>query len=187
MECGEMKRSVEPEVLGDPLSHRVELGVAVVVPGDDQVGDLEPHVGLVPQVLEGVQHRPEMTHGDVLVEVVRKGLEVDVGSIHVGVELTPRLGAHVPGRHRHRLETAVWHASATSMAYSMNTTGSLYVKATVRQPRASAARAMLSGDAASASVSTSFDLGMLQFCRSGRQGCSPPCRTTAPTIRAGNY
>ena len=49
------------------------------------------------------------------------------------------------------------------MAYSAKITGSLYVKATLRQPRRSAARAIVSGDAASASVSTSFDLEMSQF------------------------
>ena len=41
--------------------------------------------------------------------------------------------------------------------------GSLYVKATLRQPSSTAAVAMASGEAASASVSISFDLEMSQF------------------------
>jgi len=46
-------------------------------------------------------------------------------------------------------------ASATSMAYSRNTTGSLYVKATLAHPRSRAARASVCGLARSASVSIS--------------------------------
>jgi hypothetical protein len=55
------------------------------------------------------------------------------------------------------------HASATSLAYSRKMTGSLYVNATLRQPSSSAARAIASGDAWSASVSISFDFEMSQF------------------------
>src|SRR6476659_6349691 len=56
-----------------------------------------------------------------------------------------------------------WHASATSLAYSRKITGSLYVNATLRAPSRCAARAMVSGAAWSASVSTSFDFEMSQF------------------------
>jgi hypothetical protein len=37
------------------------------------------------------------------VEVLGEGLEVDVGRVHLGEELAPRLGVDVAGRHRHRL------------------------------------------------------------------------------------
>jgi len=49
------------------------------------------------------------------------------------------------------------------MAYSRKMTGSLYVKATLRQPDPLAASAMSSGEAASARVSHSRDLEMSQF------------------------
>src|SRR6185503_20582815 len=54
-------------------------------------------------------------------------------------------------------------ASATSIAYSAKITGSLYVKATLRQPDAAAASAMPCGDAESISRSMSRDLEMSQF------------------------
>src|ERR671934_2543547 len=54
-------------------------------------------------------------------------------------------------------------ASATSIAYSRKMTGSLYVKATLAHPSASAAAAISPGEAASASVSISRDLEMSQF------------------------
>src|SRR5436190_2199838 len=55
------------------------------------------------------------------------------------------------------------HASAVSIAYSAKITGSLYVNATLRQPRSCAMRAIPSGEAASISVSISRDLLMSQF------------------------
>src|SRR5258705_12738849 len=54
-------------------------------------------------------------------------------------------------------------ASATSAAYSQKIVGSLYVKATLRQPISSATRARSSGVARSASVSVSRDLEMSQL------------------------
>src|SRR5947208_2786418 len=55
------------------------------------------------------------------------------------------------------------HASATSIAYSMKITGSLYVNATALQPSRSAAAARSAGDADEDSVSISRDLEMSQF------------------------
>ncbi len=45
----------------------------------------------------------------------------------------------------------------------MKIVGSLYVNATLRQPSSAAVRAMVSGDASSASVSISLDFEMSQF------------------------
>src|SRR5919106_1384272 len=56
-----------------------------------------------------------------------------------------------------------WQASATSAAYSQKITGSLYVKATLRQPIASAVAASAWGVARSARVSISRDFEMSQF------------------------
>src|SRR5579884_583200 len=57
----------------------------------------------------------------------------------------------------------LWQASATSAAYSQKIVGSLYVKATLRQPNSSATRAMSSGVERLASVSISRDLEISQF------------------------
>src|SRR5687767_7526580 len=54
-------------------------------------------------------------------------------------------------------------ASATSIAYSMKITGSLYVNATLRQPSRCASAASAAGDASEVSVSISRDLEMSQF------------------------
>ena len=54
-------------------------------------------------------------------------------------------------------------AAATSIAYSMKTTGSLYVNATLRQPSSSGGLRDALGRAESASVSISRDFEMSQF------------------------
>src|SRR5438067_12458472 len=64
-------------------------------------------------------------------------------------------------------------ASATSIAYSRNTTGSLYVNATLAQPSAAAASATAVGDAASARVSTSRDFEMSQFWQKRQERLQP--------------
>ena len=92
MERGEVQRHVGAEVLDDPARHRVELVVAVVLAGDEQRRDLDPHVGLVHEVLERVEHVAEVRAADVPVEVLGERLEVDVGGVHVRVELAARLG-----------------------------------------------------------------------------------------------
>src|SRR5262245_63431718 len=56
-----------------------------------------------------------------------------------------------------------WQAAATSIAYSMKITGSLYVNATLAHPSSSATSARRAGDAASARVSISLDFEMSQF------------------------
>src|SRR5882757_3999956 len=75
------------------------------------------------------------------------------------------------------------HASAASIAYSMNTTGSLYVNAMLAQPNLTAASARSSGLALSASVSISRDFDMSQFWQNLQarlQPAVPKDRTLVP-------
>ena len=124
---------------------------------------ISSQTGLVADVLERVEHRRELPRADRAVEAVGERLEVDVRRVHVGEELGARLGADVSRRDRHRLDPARVAGVAVSTAYSRKMTGSLYVKATLRQPSRSAVAAISSGDAASASVSISRDFEMSQF------------------------
>src|SRR6266540_4019758 len=106
MERGEMQRHVHAEMLGDPPGLRVDLGIAVVPARDEQRGDLHPDVRLLPEVHQGVKHRTEVARADPVVEVLGERLEVDVGGVHVRVQLTPGGRLDVPGGDRDRLDTA---------------------------------------------------------------------------------
>src|SRR3546814_10374479 len=80
MEGREMHRDVRPEMLHDPAGHGVDLRLAVVLAGDDQVGDLQPHRGLASQIDQRVEHRLQPALGDVAIEPLGERLEVDVRS-----------------------------------------------------------------------------------------------------------
>ena len=93
VKSGEMERHVRTQVLHDPTGHLVDLLLGVVLAGDDQVGDLEPDVGFLLQVNQGVQNRPQVPRTYPVVETLGEGLEVHVGRVHVAVELGSRLVA----------------------------------------------------------------------------------------------
>jgi hypothetical protein len=126
-------------------------------PGNEQRRDLEPDVGVVPQVLERLQYRLQVYRTGVGIETFGEALEIDVRCVHVRVELRPRLPADVSGGDGDGLIPRSRQAQETSIAHSRKTTGSLQVKATLAHPSACAASAIASGDAASASVSVSRD------------------------------
>ncbi len=97
MERREMVGDVRTQMLDDPLGHLVDLLIRIVEAGDEQGCDLEPHVRLVTHILEGVEHRSERTGACPVIELLCETLEIDVRSVHVGVELSAWFGIHVPG------------------------------------------------------------------------------------------
>ena len=104
MERGEVDRHVGAELLHDPRAHRLELGGGIVLSRDQQRGDLEPDVGLAFEIDERVEHGLQPRAAELHVELVGETLEVDVGGVHLGEELAPRVDADVAGGHRHRLD-----------------------------------------------------------------------------------
>ena len=57
--------------------------------------------------LERLQHGLQPAGADALVEVVGKGLQIDVGGVHVAVELDARPGVHVARGDGDRLQPAL--------------------------------------------------------------------------------
>ncbi len=92
-----MVRDVPSEMLDDPCGHLVDLLIRVVEPGDEQRGDLEPYVGFVPYVFEGLENRGERACARSVIELFGEGLQIDVRRIHVREELDARLRTHVSG------------------------------------------------------------------------------------------
>src|SRR5947208_1524177 len=68
---------------------------------------LVPVVRLVLEVDERVEHRLEMAGAGVAVELLGEALEVDIGGVHVRVELRSWIGANLPCCDRHRLDAAL--------------------------------------------------------------------------------
>ena len=84
----------------------MDLLVGVVLPGDEECGQLEPHVRLVLEVEQRLQDRLQVRSADLVIEALREGLEVHVGGVHVCVELGPWLGADIARRHSHALHAS---------------------------------------------------------------------------------
>src|SRR6516162_5126196 len=107
MECGEVHRYFDAEVVPNPRAFGGDFRVAVVASGNQQSGDLQPHLRLMPQVDQCVQDIVQMTDTDLAVEVFGERLQVDVGGVDVPVELGAGLPTHVSGRHRDGFDAQV--------------------------------------------------------------------------------
>src|SRR5690606_29795062 len=88
--------------LDRPLRHGLELGVRIVVPGDEQRRHLEPHARLVPQILERLEHRLQVPAAYFPVERLGETLEIDVGRVHAAKQLLARRVADVARGHGDR-------------------------------------------------------------------------------------
>jgi hypothetical protein len=100
VERREVQRHVGSQPLDDPARHRLDLVFTVVQAGDDEVRDLDPHVRLVHEVFERVEHGRELAGADVVVEALGERLEVHVRGVHVPVEFGARRGADLAGSDR---------------------------------------------------------------------------------------
>ena len=113
---------------------------------------------------QGLQHRVQGGKAHPGGEVAGESLQVHVRRVDVSEELRPRLRAHVPGRHRHRLDArlpaCIGHVDRVLQEDHRVVVGERDAAA---PPGRAAARAMVGGIAWSASVSVSRDLEMSQF------------------------
>ena len=107
MERGEVQRHIVAQVLQHPAAQLLELRVAIVQRRNDQVGDLEPHVGFVPQPPQRIEHRLQMRERDLAVERFGERLQIDVGGINVAVDVEECLARDVAVRHHHGVQAGV--------------------------------------------------------------------------------
>lgn len=95
MECGEVQRHVRPQMLAYPRAFGVQLGIVIVETGDEQRGELHPHVFafwgacLVDCIVNGREHVGQMCAGHFPIEIFGEAFEVDIGGVHGGVEVGP--------------------------------------------------------------------------------------------------
>jgi len=99
MKGREVERHLGAEVLREPLRELVDLGVGIVLAGNEQRRHLEPRTRLLLQVGKRLQHGPELPAADLAVEAFREALQVHVRRVHVPEKLLARGVGHVAGRH----------------------------------------------------------------------------------------
>ena len=85
MEGREVQRNLRAELVNEPAREPFQLARRVVLVGDQQGGDLEPDIGLLLDVDQGVEHIGQVAAAELPVEVLGEGLEVDVHRVHVAV------------------------------------------------------------------------------------------------------
>jgi len=104
VERREVQRHLIADVPEDPAAHPADILRVVVVAGDDEVRDLEPDVRLLPEPLEGVEHRLEVRVGDLAIELLGERLQVDVRGVHDLEERPAGLRCDVAGGDGDRLD-----------------------------------------------------------------------------------
>jgi len=107
MKCREMHGHIRPELLNHPCRHRLEFGVRVIFPRDEQRGKFQPGIGFVLHIFERFENRSEMTAADLVIKAFGERLEIYVGGIHRGKELGSGLRIHVVGGHGNSLNARV--------------------------------------------------------------------------------
>src|SRR6516164_114803 len=95
MKRSEVKWNIRPEIFKDPFSQLARLGRIVVQCRNHQVGDLEPHPRFLFQPLECVQNRLKMRECNFPVEILGKGLQVDVRRVDMLVNILKSLVSNV--------------------------------------------------------------------------------------------
>ena len=187
MERGEVQRHVRSELVGDPARHLLQLGVRIVLVRDQERRDLEPHPRLVPQIFERLEHRAQLGAADLAIEALGEAFEVDVGRIHVAVELRTRLRAHVAGRHGDAAHAAL-ATRIGDVDRVLHEDDRIVVR--VRDARAAEAPRRRREHAPDSRGRRACPSRATCSCPSSdktcRPDCSRQCRTTAPRCRAGN-
>ena len=114
VERREVQRNVRAQMLQNPVREPARFAGVVVQRRNHQVGDLEPDIGLVLEPLQRVEHGLEMGKRDLPVEVFAEGFQVDVGCVHVVIDIMESLAGDVAITDHYGAQ-AVFAGSATDI------------------------------------------------------------------------
>jgi len=120
-----MQRHIGTKGISHPAAQRIDLAVGIVLPRNQQCGDLEPDIGVPFEVDQRIQHAIERATADRAVETLGKRLQINICGVHMSEEFSARFGRDIAGGHRSVARPAAWQALAVSIAYSRKITGSL--------------------------------------------------------------
>ncbi len=107
MEGREVQRHVGANVLHDPLRHLIDLGLRVVLTRNQQIGELEPNIGLLLQVLDCFENRRQVSAAHLPVKPFSECFQVDVGGVHMPEKLFAGFLRDIAGRDRNGLDAVL--------------------------------------------------------------------------------
>ena len=163
MEGREVDRYIGAEFFDDPLRELFQLLLRIILAGNEQGRDLEPNIRVMLEIDERVEHRLKASSTQLLIEAFGESFEIDVRRIHVSIEFRAWLLTDIAGGHRNGSDARFPAPLRDIDGILMKDGGIVIGKRYAPQPSAAAVRAIVSGEAASASVSISRDLLMSQF------------------------
>ncbi len=100
----EMQRHIRPQMSQNPFGKLSRLCRIVIQGWNHQVGDLEPDRRLLHQPRQRLQHRLKMRQGNLPIEILGEGLEVDVRRVDVIVNVVERVVCDVTIGDHHRFQ-----------------------------------------------------------------------------------
>jgi len=92
-----VQRYVGTQLLHDPLRHRLNLGLGVVLARYEQCREFEPDIGFVFQVKQRVEYRLQMPAADFPIEAISERFQIDVRRVHEVEELIARSLGDIAG------------------------------------------------------------------------------------------
>src|SRR5438067_9900551 len=78
MKRREMPWHIRSEIFRKPLARAMQLGVAVVLAGNEQRRDFKPDIRFVPEIFQGIEHRTELSKTKPVIKGVGKSFEIDI-------------------------------------------------------------------------------------------------------------
>src|SRR5262245_33240310 len=92
-----MKRYSVAQIGYHPIAETLRFVGVVILAGDHQIGDLKPNIRFTLQPFERVQNWIEVGESELVIEPLREGFEIDVGSIDMPKHFWPSFRRNVPG------------------------------------------------------------------------------------------
>ena len=163
MKRREVQRHVRPEFFDDPFVSASSSASESFSPGISSVVISNQTCVSCLRYTSSVEHRLQVAGADFVVELFGETLEVDVGGVHVGVELGPRLVAHLARGDRNRLDPDRTAGLGHVDRVFHEDDGIVVREGHAATAELSGRSAISSGEAESASVSISRLLLMSQF------------------------
>lgn len=103
----EVYGNIDSKMFGDPIAHTTQFILRVVGVRNEQIGELEPNLGFMFEIDEGVEHGLKMGRRDPEIKFFGEGFEVNIGRIHVFEEWATSFRGDVASSNSDRFDTEI--------------------------------------------------------------------------------